>query len=60
MRGQLLIFLLCIGILNGANELDVIPYNESFDGAEVELLISYKMVSKDNVALGEQIGRAHV
>ena len=52
MRGQLLIFLLCIGILNGANELDVIPYNESFDGAEVELLISYKMESKYNVALG--------
>ncbi|MCX2717254.1 hypothetical protein OQH61_05830 [Helicobacter sp. MIT 21-1697] len=59
MRGRFLIFLLCIGILNGANELDNIPYDESFDGVEVELLISYKMISKDNVALGERYRVSH-
>lgn len=60
MCRRFLIFLLCVGILNGANELDMIPYNESFDGVEVELLISYKMISKDNVALGERYRVSHV
>ncbi|TLE00673.1 hypothetical protein [Helicobacter japonicus] len=63
MRFQLLIFLLCVSILNGigrANELDNIPYNESFEDVEVELLISYKMISRDNVALKELYRVSHV
>lgn len=32
----------------GANELDKLPYHREFDGVEIELLISYKIISEDN------------
>lgn len=38
----------------GANKLDLLPYDEQFDGLEVELLISYKIVSQDNLAQRER------
>lgn len=38
----------------GANKLDLLPYDERFDGVEVELLISYKIVSQDNLAQRER------
>ncbi len=38
----------------GANKLDLLPYDERFDGLEVELLISYKVVSQDNLAQRER------
>lgn len=50
----LLSFALC------ADKLDEMPYNDKFDSVEVELLISYKVVSKDNVAERERYRVSHV
>lgn len=47
-------------LLYGANALDMLPYNESFDGAEVELLISYKMISYNHLPQGEAYRVSHV
>lgn len=38
----------------GANKLDLLPYDERLDGVEVELLISYKIISQDHLAQRER------
>lgn len=43
----------------GASELDKLPYNEDFEGVRVELLISYKIISKDNLAIKESYRVSH-
>ena len=47
------------GILN-ADVLDRIPYNDAFDGLEVEVLISYKLVSQNHIAQKERYRVSHV
>ena len=56
----LFLFMVSIGSLNGANTLDTLPYNEDFEDVEVELLISYKVISRDNLAQGELYRVSHV
>lgn len=61
---RILALLLCINVsinvLKGANALDMQPYNDNFENKEVELLISYKLISKDNLAQGERYRVSHV
>ena len=59
MRNWLIIILLCVG-LYGANILDEIPHNENFEDVEVEILISYKMTSRNNLAERESYSVSHV
>lgn len=51
---------LFLNLALGAPKLDEMPYNEEFDSVEVELLISYKIVSKDNIAQRERYRVSHV
>ena len=55
-----IILLLCFSTLKGVSSLDELPYEERFENAEVELLISYKVVSKDNLAQRESYRVSHV
>lgn len=57
---QWIAFCLCLNLVFGASKLDEMPYNEEFDSVEVELLISYKVVSRDNVAERERYRVSHV
>lgn len=51
---------LFLNLALGVSKLDKMPYNEAFDSIEVELLISYKIVSQDNVAERERYRVSHV
>lgn len=55
-----ILFSLLMGFVFGADKLDEIPYNQDFDSIEVELLISYKVISKDNITQGERYRVSHV
>lgn len=59
MRILLLICLFWVA-LNAHSILDEIPYNDSFDGLEVEVLISYKLVSQNHLAQKERYRVSHV
>lgn len=55
------LFICFIGsIAFGANTLDRLPYNEDFENAEVELLVSYKLISRDHIAQKERYQVSHV
>lgn len=47
-------------ILNAHSILDEIPYNDTLDGLEVEVLISYKIVSQNHLAQKERYRVSHV
>ncbi len=60
MNKWLCVLFICIGVLLGEeNVLDEMPYDESFEGVEVELLISYKIISKNNLIEGESYKVSH-
>lgn len=52
-------FISGVSVAFGASELDKLPYNEDFEGVRVELLISYKIISKDNLAIKESYRVSH-
>lgn len=50
---------LMLSVLNATTSLDEMPYSEELDDFSVELLISYKVIIKDNLAQGEKYSVSH-